>query len=108
MGKGDHLAEFEIGVLATLAQLGGDSYGGEIRQELERRGRRLVTVGAVYATLRRLEGKGFVRFYIEGARPVQGGRSRKRAVLTASGRAALGRAATFFQRILAGIAPQRS
>lgn len=107
MGKGEHLAEFEIGVLATLARLGGDSYGGELRQELERYGRRLVTIGSIYATLRRLEAKGHVRFYIEGARPVQGGRSRKRAVLTASGRAALRRAASFFQRILAGIAPQR-
>lgn len=104
MSKGDHLAEFEIAVMAMLAQRGGDSYGGEIQRELARRGKRLVTIGAIYATLRRLETKGFVRFYIEGARPVQGGRSRKRAVLTASGRTALKNSAAFFLRILAGLA----
>ena len=91
--------------MAALAQLGGDSFGGEIRQEIERRGRRLVAIGAVYATLARLEAKSLVRFYIEPPRPVQGGRARKRAVLTASGRRALRRSATLFTRMLSGLVP---
>ena len=94
--------------MAALAQLGGDSYGAEVRQDIERRGRRLVSIGAVYATLARLESKGYVRFYIEGPRPVQGGRARKHAVLTASGRRALGRAATLFSRMLDGLASHRA
>jgi PadR family transcriptional regulator, regulatory protein PadR len=106
MSKGDHLAEFEICVIAALAQQGGDSYGGAIREEIERRGKRLIAIGAVYATLTRLEAKGFVRFYIEGPRAVQGGRARKRAVLTASGRKALERSAMLFNNMLAGLSPR--
>lgn len=105
MGKGDHLAEFEICVLAALAHLGDDSYGSAIRQEIARRTNRVIAIGAVYATLRRLEAKGFVRFYIEASRPVQGGRARKRAVLTGSGRVALKRSAVLFTRLLHGIVP---
>src|SRR5262245_595157 len=106
MGKGDHLAEFEICVIAALAQLGGDSHGSEIRQEIEKRGKRLVAIGAVYATLARLEVKGFVRFHVEGPRAVQGGRARKHAVLTPAGRRALDRSAALFNRMLAGLAPR--
>ena len=103
MAKGDHLAELEICVIAALAQLGGDSYGGRIREEIEDRGKRLMPIGAVYATLTRLEAKGLVRFYIEGPRPVQGGRARKHAVLTPAGRRALDRSAALFNRMLAGL-----
>lgn len=108
MSKGDHLAEFELCVIAALAHLGGDSYGAAIRKNIADRGRRLVSIGAIYATLRRLESKGFVRFYIEGARPVQGGRARKRAVLTVAGRAALKRSASLFSRMLDGLTPRPS
>ena len=108
MTKGDHLAEFEICVIAALAQLGGDSYGRVIREEIERRGKRVAPIGAVYATLARLEAKGLIRFYIEGPRAVQGGRARKHAVLTAAGRRALERSAALFDRMLAGLAPREA
>jgi len=106
MSKGDHLAEFEVCVIAALAQLGGDSYGRMIREEIEARGKRIVPLGAVYATLSRLEAKGLIRFYIEGPRAVQGGRARKHAVLTPAGRRSLERSAALFTRMLAGLAPR--
>ena len=104
--RGEHLAEFEVCVMAALAHLHGDAPGGDIRREIERRGKRIVAIGAVYATLARLEAKGYVRFYIEGPRPTPGGRARKHAVLTASGQRALRRTATMFDRMLEGLTPR--
>ena len=85
MGRGQHLAEFEIYVMSALARLGDDAYGLTIRQEIESRSGRRVSIGAVYATLERLNVKGYVRFQASDPRPVQGGRSRKHARLTPLG-----------------------
>jgi DNA-binding PadR family transcriptional regulator len=43
----------------------------------------------VYATLSRLADKGYVAFRVSDPRPVQGGRARKHARLTAAGERAL-------------------
>ena len=55
MGKGDYLGEFEQLVLWALVRLGADAYGMTIRQELEKRTERSVSIGAVYTTGERLE-----------------------------------------------------
>jgi DNA-binding PadR family transcriptional regulator len=89
MTKGRYLAEFELYVMSALAILGDEAYGMTIRQEIERRSGRKVAIGAVYATLARLEEKGFVTFWISDPLPVPGGRARKCARLTAAGRRAL-------------------
>ena len=60
MAKGDFLGEFEIYVMLALAHLGPDAYGVTIRQEITRRTGREIAIGAVYATLSRLEEKGLV------------------------------------------------
>ena len=83
MPKGRFLAEFELYVMAALAHLGEHAYGLKIRQEIERRSGRSVAIGAVYATLARLESKGFVSSHISEPRPVPGGRSRQHVALTA-------------------------
>ena len=67
MPKGDYLGEFELFVMLALAQLGADAYGISIRQEIERRTGRDVAIGAVYATLDRLEQKSLVRFTVAKA-----------------------------------------
>lgn len=94
--------------MAALAHLQGDAPGGEIRREIQRRANRTVAIGAVYATLARLEAKGLVRFYVEGPRPTPGGRARKHAVLTSSGERALRRTVTMFDRMLDGLTPRVS
>jgi DNA-binding PadR family transcriptional regulator len=83
------LGELELYVLAALARLGEDAYGVTIRREIETRARRATSIGAVYATLGRLADKGFVSFQFSDPLPVRGGRARKHALLTASGRRAL-------------------
>jgi DNA-binding PadR family transcriptional regulator len=61
MGRTGYLGEFEQVVLLAVARLGDDAYGMRIREEIESRTGRAVTIGAVYATLDRLEDKGHVR-----------------------------------------------
>ena len=52
-----YIAEFEELVLLAILKLGSNAYGATIHKALEETGRR-VTIGALYTTLSRLEGKG--------------------------------------------------
>jgi DNA-binding PadR family transcriptional regulator len=77
MPKGSHLGEFEQHVLAALLRLRNDAYGVTIRRELAERTGRDVTIGAVYATLDRLERKGFVSSRGGEPTPERGGRAKR-------------------------------
>jgi PadR family transcriptional regulator PadR len=83
------MGEFEQLVLLALLRRSGDAYGMEIRDEIEDRTGRGVSYGAVYTTLDRLEGKGFVTHRLGEALPERGGRARKYFRVTAAGREAL-------------------
>lgn len=102
MPKGDFLGEFEIYVMLALAHIGRDAYGVSIRQEIERRTGRDVAIGAVYATLSRLEDKGLVQHELSAPLPVQGGRARKHYRLTSEGERALTHAASMLTRMMQG------
>ena len=108
MAKGDFLGEFEIYVMLALAHLAPEAYGVTIRQEITRRTGRDIAIGAVYATLSRLEEKGLVRFTLSDPRPVQGGRTRKHVTLTPAGERALAHATGMLARMLRGWRPQQS
>lgn len=103
MPKGDFLAEFELYLMLALSRLGDDAYGVTIRREIEERAERPVSIGAVYATLSRLEQKGLVRHSVSDPLPVQGGRSRKYFRLTADGERVLGHSAAMLNRMLRGL-----
>lgn len=103
MSKGRHLAEFEIYIMLALARLGEEAYGVSIRQEIEERTGRPVSIGAVYATLGRLEEKGMVSHRVSDPLPVQGGRSRKYFDLTPPGRAALQHSTEMLVRMMQGV-----
>ena len=102
MPKGEYLAEFEIYVMLAVLRLGDDAYGVTIRKEIEERAGRSVSVGAVYATLGRLEEKRMVAFRASTPAPVQGGRSRKLVSLTPTGEAALEHSAAMLRRMMQG------
>ena len=104
MPKGSFLGEFELYVMGALVRLGDEAYGVTIRQEIETQCGRVVAIGAVYATLARLEAKGYVSFTISDPTPVPGGRSKKFAKLTPEGRRALHHATAMLHRILPGLA----
>jgi len=54
------LGAFEEQVMLAVVRTGTEAYGMNVRRELEQVTRREVTIGSVYATLDRLEAKGFV------------------------------------------------
>lgn len=60
MGKGLYLGEFEQLVMLALRRLKDGAYGMTVRREIEKTAERDVSIGAVYATLDRLQGKGYV------------------------------------------------
>ena len=63
MAKGDYLGEFEHVVLLTILRLGDGAYGAMIRAEIERITSRSPAIGAVHATLERLERKFTMRSF---------------------------------------------
>lgn len=107
MAKGEFLGEFEIYVLLAMRRLGEDAYGMAIRRAIEERTGREVAMGAVYATLSRLEDKGLVRHEVSDPQPVQGGRSRKVFTLTAAGARDLAHSTNMLVRMMGDGAPAR-
>ena len=104
MARGEYLGEFEQMVLLAAARLGDQSYGMAIRREIASRTGREVSIGAVYATLDRLEVKGFVR-----PRDVQsGGRARRFFDVTAAGLGALEASREMHTRMWAGLRLRRA
>jgi PadR family transcriptional regulator PadR len=83
--KGHHVGEFEELVLLAIQHLGDEAYGASIQRLLERETSRDVSIGAVYAALDRLEGKGLARSRTTAGTPVRGGRSRRSFALLAKG-----------------------
>jgi DNA-binding PadR family transcriptional regulator len=93
MAKGDNLGEFEQLILAALIMLGpGDNaYGLTVHEQVEKlvTGLRIVSLGAVYTTLDRLENKGYVRSRFGGATEERGGRAKRFFEITGTGEKAL-------------------
>jgi PadR family transcriptional regulator, regulatory protein PadR len=89
MSKGDSLGEFEHLVLLALLRLRDNAYGVTIRNELETRAGRSTSIGAVYATLDRLEAKSYISSVLADPTPERGGRAKRFFRLEAAGAAAL-------------------
>jgi PadR family transcriptional regulator PadR len=108
MAKGAYLGEFELLVLGAVLRLADEAYGVTVRQEIERRTGRPASIGAVYATLDRLAGKGFVVSRTSAPRPAPGGRSRRFFRVTASGARALAQSHRAISRMFEGFEPEPS
>jgi DNA-binding PadR family transcriptional regulator len=91
MSGRDYLGEFEHLIVLALLRLEDRAYGVTVRQEIEFRARREVSIGAVYATLDRLETKGYVKSRYGDPTPERGGRSKRFFRVTAQGIAAVNR-----------------
>lgn len=77
MPDDDLLGTFEQLVLLALLHLGDDAYGMTVRREIEERAGRPTSLGAVYATLDRLEAKGYVTSRTGEPAPERRGRARR-------------------------------
>jgi DNA-binding PadR family transcriptional regulator len=79
------MGEFEYLVLAAAARLGANAYGAAIREEIERVTGRRCSIGALYTTLDRLEGKGLVRTWMGPSTAQRGGRAKRMVKATQQG-----------------------
>ena len=103
MSKGDFLGEFEQLVMLALLRLGDQAYGMTIRREIEERARRSVAIGAVYATLDRLQSKGYVRSEVAEPTAERGGRAKRYFRLEANGERVLRETMEAMQRMTKGL-----
>jgi len=103
MGKGEYLGEFEQLILLALVRLGNNAYGMTVRREIEERAERNVSIGAVYATLDRLEEKGYVTSHFGEATPERGGRAKRFFAISASGVYALNESRETLSRMWKGL-----
>jgi PadR family transcriptional regulator len=103
MSDRDYLGEFEHIVVLALLRLSDRAYGVTVRQEIEARISREVSIGAVYATLDRLEAKGYVKSQIGEPTPERGGRSKRFFRVTAKGVAAVNRTHRALENMTEGL-----
>jgi len=102
MSDRDYLGEFEHITLLALLRL-EHAYGVTVRQEIELRTKREVSIGAVYATLDRLERKGYVTSHRGDPTPERGGRSKRFFHVTADGLKAVNRTIRALQSMTDGL-----
>jgi DNA-binding PadR family transcriptional regulator len=101
--RGDLLGSLEQIVLLALVQLGDDAYGMTVRREIESRTGRNVSIGAIYATLERLEGKGYVSSFTGEPTAARGGRARRHFHIEGEGRRALRTSQDAIRKMSAGL-----
>ena len=83
------IGEFEEIVLLTVGILHGNAYGVTIKDEIENRINREVSVGALQITLRRLEKKGYLDSKHGETTKARGGRPKLYFNITAFGKNAI-------------------
>lgn len=103
MSGREYLGEFEHIIVLALLRLEDRAYGVTVRQEIEFRIKREVSIGAVYATLNRLERKGYVKSDYGDPTPERGGRSKRFFSVTAKGVAAVNRTQRALKNMTEGL-----
>jgi PadR family transcriptional regulator PadR len=103
MAKGEYLGEFEHIVLLSLLRLGDGAHSAKIRAEIEDVTERSPAIGAVHATLERLERKGFVSSWLGEPTRERGGKAKRHFKIEAAGIAALKQARAALDKLHAGV-----
>lgn len=97
------LGSLEHIVLLAVMRLGDDAYGIAVRKAIESAAARAISIGAVYATLVRLESKGLVASSYGEPTAERGGRAKRYFRLTAHGRSVLQTTHETLQKMSAGL-----
>lgn len=103
--KDSYLGEFEEVVLLAVLRLGRNAYGRAIRELIDDVGERFTSIGALYATLDRLERKGFISSRQGEATPERGGRAKRYFKVEGTGVLALREGRRIRQKLNKGIRP---
>ena len=102
----ERLGSLEQLLLLALLRLGGEPYGVPIRDEIEARTGRVVSPGAIYTALDRLETRGLVRSRLGDPTPERGGKRKRHYRLTARGASALADAHSSLSQMTRGLEPK--
>lgn len=102
----NHLGELEQVLMFAVVRLGDGAYGNAIREDVETRTGRVLSPGAVYTVLDRLEAKGLVGSEVTAARPARGGRLMRRYWVEPAGARALRDVYAGLRRMAQGLGPR--
>ena len=101
--KHNYLGEFEHTLLLVLMQNKGKTYGTQLRLSLKELVNRDVSIGALYATLERLEKKSMVVSCLGAPTAERGGRAKRYFEITAQGKQVLRHTRTQLQTLWDGV-----
>jgi PadR family transcriptional regulator, regulatory protein PadR len=90
-------------VLLSVLRLGSTAYGVTVRRDIESATGRDISIGAVYATLVRLESKGLIKSHTGEATAERGGRAKRYFRMTAGGEGALRNTHEIILKMSAGL-----
>ena len=99
MSSKNNLGEFEEIVMLTIGVLGDNAYGLAIKEEIESRLKRAVSMGALHTGLYRLEQKGYLKSKLGKPTNVRGGKPKRFFTVTAGGQKALKKAMESRQKL---------
>jgi DNA-binding PadR family transcriptional regulator len=105
--RGDRLGEFEELTLLAIRAIDPPVYAVPIQRFIARTTGRDVVMGAVYASLERLETKGLVRSTLSAATPERGGKRKRLFAVTPAGMRLLNDLRRVRERIWRVIAEKR-
>ena len=97
------LGALEHIVLLAVMRLGEDAYGMTVRREIENATARDISIGAVYATLTRLESKGFIKSFAGEPTAERGGRAKRYFRMTADGKGTLRNTHEIIRKMTVGL-----
>ncbi len=99
----ERIGSFEQLVLLAVMRLSEGAYGMAVKREITERTGRPISLGAVYATLDRLENKGYITSSEGSGSPDRQGRARRFFRVQASGRIALEASLADVKRMVQGL-----
>jgi DNA-binding PadR family transcriptional regulator len=101
--RADFLGSLEQIVLLALVRLGSNAYGMTVRMEIEKRTGRSLSIGAIYATLERLQAKGYLSSFTGEPTAERGGRAKRFFRIEAEGMRALRASQRAIENMSAGL-----
>ncbi|HEY4341416.1 MAG TPA: helix-turn-helix transcriptional regulator [Steroidobacteraceae bacterium] len=90
-------------MLLAVMRLGSGAYGMTVRREIDNSAGRDISIGAVYATLTRLEAKGLLKSWAGEPTAERGGRAKRHFDITADGKRALRNTQEIILKMSAGL-----
>ena len=100
---GDSVGEFEQLILFAVVRLDASATAVTIRQEIETRTGRIISSGALYTALDRLEARGFVQSRLGEPTAARGGKRKRHYSIEPAGARALSRSYAALQQMASGM-----